>query len=93
MNYDVAMTRRVSECASGHLLQHYLTGTPQEDLCFALWRPSTGHSRKAGLVYDILLPEDHERELHGNANFQPEYIKRAINEAVRNQLRTGSRIL
>ena len=85
MNYDVAMTRRVSECASGHLLQHYLTGTPQEDLCFALWRPSTGHSRKAGLVYDILLPEDHERELHGNASFQPEYIKRAINEAVRNQ--------
>ena len=85
MNYDVAMTRKVSESASAHLLQHYLAGTFQEDLCFALWRPSTGHSRKTGLVYDILLPGDSERELHGNASFQPWYMKRAISEAVQNQ--------
>ena len=85
LNYEVAMTREVSECASAHLLQHSLRGTVQEDLCFALWRPSTGRSRKAGLVYEILLPGERERDLHDNASFQPAYMKRAISEAVRNQ--------
>ena len=83
MNYEVAMTVEVSEASSAHLLQHYAGGFCQEDLCFALWRPSTGSLRKSGLVYEVLLPEDGERELHGNASFNSAYLSRAIWTAVK----------
>ena len=86
MTHEVAMTNAVGELASAHLLQHYREGICQEDLCFALWRPSTGRSRRTGLVYDILLPEDDERLLHGNASFQPGYMVRAIRRAVHDQV-------
>lgn len=85
MNYEVAMTAGVSEDASTHLLHHYQEGGLQEDLCFALWRPSTGSYRMTGLIYQILLPEDGERLLHGNASFQPNYMARAIRQAVQDQ--------
>ena len=82
MNHEVAMTLEVSGAASTHLLQHYVAGDYQEDLCFALWRPSTGSRRKTALVYEILLPQDDERRLHGNTSFEPEYFARAIRRAI-----------
>lgn len=82
MNYEVAMTANVSESAGAHLLRHYREGAWQEDLCFALWRPSTGRSRRTGLIYDVLLPEEGERSLHGNASFEPGYLARSIRRAV-----------
>ena len=86
MNYEVAMTLEVSDTASAHLLQHYAAGGYQEDLCFALWRPSTGSFRKTALVYEILLPGDDDRLLHGNASFQPGYFARAIRTAINEQV-------
>ena len=85
MNYEVAMTTGVSGDASVHLLHHYQKGGLQEDLCFALWRPSTGRSRRTGLVYEVLLPKDGERLLHGNAAFQPGYMARSIRRAMEDQ--------
>ena len=85
MNYEVAMTTGVSGDASAHLLRHYQKGGLQEDLCFALWRPSTGLSRQTGLVYEVLLPKDGERLLHGNASFQPGYMARSIRRAMEDQ--------
>ena len=82
MTNEVAMTGAVSERASAHLLHHYQRGDVQEDLCFALWRPSTGLNRRTGLVYEILLPEEGERSLHGNASFEPRYMARAIRRAM-----------
>ena len=61
-----------------HVLQHYERGDRQEDLCFALWRPSTGNSRYSALIDDILLPLEGERFLHGNASFSPHYLGRAV---------------
>ena len=78
MKFEVAMTAEVNDEARGHLLQHYNHGQDQEDLCFALWRPSTGNSRRTGLIYRIILPQAEDRELHGNASFQPGYFARAI---------------
>ena len=82
MNFEVAMTTEVSSEATTHLLQHYRAGLRQEDLCFALWRPSTGSARRTGIIHKILLPEEGERELHGNASFLPGYLARAIEIAV-----------
>lgn len=77
------MTAEVSDQAKSHLLQHFSRGESQEDLCFALWRPSTGKDRRTGLIDRIILPEAEERELHGNASFRPGYFTRAIDLARR----------
>ena len=76
--FEVAMTADVNDQARGHLLQHYQWGEDQEDLCFALWRPSTGRSRRTGLIYRIILPLVEERNLHRNTSFEPGYLARVI---------------
>ena len=83
MNYDVVMTHEAKQTATEHLLRHYQQGNRQEDLCFALWRSSTGVNRKAAIVYGIILPKEGERNLTGNASFTHEYAGRAIVEARR----------
>ena len=80
MSFEVAMTTEVSNEASTHLLQHFRTGVRQEDLCFALWRPSTGSTRRTGIIYKIILPMEDERDLHGNVSFQPGYIASSLSE-------------
>ena len=83
MKYDVVMTHEANRIATEHLLRHYRQEKRQEDLCFALWRPSTGLNRKAAIVYEIILPKDGECNLTGNASFTQEYAGRAIVEARR----------
>ncbi len=83
MKYDVVMTHEANQTATEHLLRHYQQGRRQEDLCFALWRPSTGLNRKAAIVYEVILPKEGERSLTGNASFTHEYAGRAIVEARR----------
>ena len=52
--YSVAMTEAVAKVARNHLLR----ADGQEDVCFALWRPSQGRSRLTALIHRLLLPED-----------------------------------
>ena len=81
MRYEAAFTHEASSTALGHLLQHFRQDTQQEDLCFGLWRPSTGQRRLTALIYQIILPEPGERSLHGNTSFNSEYMGRAVAEA------------
>ena len=76
MNYEVVFTAESNSTASEHLLQHYWHNKRQEDICFALWRPSTGRLRRTALIDEIILPEQGERILHGNASFEPDYLAR-----------------
>ena len=78
MKFDVAFTAEACATSTKHLLQHYDQDVLQEDLCFALWRSSTGQERQSALIDEIILPKRGERVLHGNASFQPEYLGRAI---------------
>ena len=41
----------------------------EEDLCFATYIPSTGSKRSSGIITEIILPEEGEREVHGNVGF------------------------
>jgi len=75
--YSVAMTQEVGEAARAHLLRE----DGQEDLCFALWRPSQGRSRLTAIIYRLVLPAPGERAVHGNASFNPEFFERALTEA------------
>jgi len=81
--YEVAFLGDAEGDASRHLLQHFRAKKLQEDLCFALWRPGTGKSRYTGIIYKIILPGKGDRELHGNVEFAPRFLSRAINIAVR----------
>jgi ThiF family protein len=67
----------------GQLLRAHLTRADgQEDLCFAVWKPSRGHERQTALIVDVVLPEKGDREVHGNASFRPQYVERAISAAL-----------
>ena len=81
MRFEVALTEDANLTASSHLLRHFQKQEWQEDLCFALWRPSTGNERLTGLIDRIILPETGERSLHRNASFNPGYLSRAIEMA------------
>ena len=78
MNYDAVLTESAHRQASDHLLRHVRAGYRQEDLCFALWRPSTGTNRQSALIFDIVLPGDGERHLNGNVSFESGYLARAV---------------
>lgn len=71
---SAAMTEQVAEEAQDHLLR----ADGQEDLCFALWRPSTGRGRTTAIIQKLLLPRHGERTVHGNVSFQPAYFERAL---------------
>lgn len=75
--------------AHENLRAHLLRADGQEDLCFVLWRPSTGRTRTTAVVSDLLLPLPGEREVHGNASFTSAYVLRAVAEAAARQMGIG----
>ena len=81
MTFDIALNSESNRVSSEHLLHHYSLGHMQEDLCFALWRPSTGSTRRGAIIDHIVLPQNDERNLHGNVSFEPAYLYRAIQTA------------
>ena len=80
--YEVAFCGNAEKEANRHLLQHFQKNQLQEDLCFALWRPSKGNLRYTGIIYKIILPDQKDRNLQGNVEFNPSFLLRAINLAI-----------
>src|SRR6266852_8127642 len=78
----VAFPEAVHNSIVGHLLQHVRQRRCQEDICFALWRPSKGAERITCIVYREVLPRDGDRILAGNVNFTEQYFRRALTETL-----------
>ena len=81
MNFEAAIPDTLAQSAMDHLLSSIRHGQLQEDLCFALWRPSTGTHRTTGLITEILLPMAGDRKKHGNVSFEAQYLARAARRA------------
>lgn len=67
------MPSDVHEVLVGHLLR----ADGQEDVCFAVYRPSQGRDRLTALIGAPVLPLRGERTVHGNASFNSAYFLRA----------------
>lgn len=78
MRYSAALTGALHKEAVAQLLR----SDGQEDLCFGLWRPSSGAIRKSALIQRLILPDPGERLVHGNASFTSRYFERALGEAL-----------
>lgn len=76
---SVALTDSTHRQLASHLTRE----DGQEDLCFGLWRPSTGRDRRTALVHGVILPEPGERQVHGNVSFAPAYFERSLGLALK----------
>lgn len=70
----VAMTGELDAQLRGHFAHEDL----QEDLTFAVWRPSFGRRRMTMVLSHLLLPDDDERLLEGNVSFTSDYLGRVL---------------
>jgi len=78
MSYSIAFTSSGHAEAAAHLLRK----DGQEDLCFALWYPSRGKIRTSALISSIIFPHRNDRQVHGNASFNPSYFERSLGMAL-----------
>lgn len=60
------------------LLDHLIREDEQEDLCFATYVLSNGDNRSTGILSQLILPEEDERNVHGNVGFMPHYFERVL---------------
>jgi hypothetical protein len=60
------------------LCHHFAHEGLQEDLTFAIWRPSVGHRRMSFVLDRLLLPDWEERILEGNVSFTSDYLSRVL---------------
>lgn len=81
--FSVAFPSALHETATDHLLRHQRAGALQEDLCFALWRQSSGSCRTTALVHELVLPQPGETHLQGNVSFASALLERASERAAK----------
>lgn len=79
---SAAMTADLDMQARDHLLRT----DGQEDVCLAIYAPSSGETRTTAALSRLVLPHQGERSVHGNASFAGQYVVRAASEAAKNGL-------
>lgn len=84
MDHDLAALtgRELAVAMTGdldaQLREHFAHEGRQEDLTFAVWRPSFGRRRMTFVLGEALLPDDGERILDGNVSFTADYLSRVL---------------
>jgi hypothetical protein len=79
--FSVAISATLNE----ELCRHLLRDDEQEDVAFALYKPSTGALRFTAVIYKIVLPEEGDRDVHGNVEIQPGFFQRVCRMAMSEQ--------
>jgi hypothetical protein len=75
---QILLSIAMTETLNDQLRVHLDKGPHQEDLTFALWRPSWGRTRLTAILQRLILPEPGDRLLHENVAFTPDYIQRVL---------------
>lgn len=65
----------------GELCAHLLRDDDQEDAAFALYKPSAGTQRFTAVLYKVILPEEGDRDVHGNVMLHPQFFRRVCHLA------------
>jgi molybdopterin/thiamine biosynthesis adenylyltransferase len=58
------------------MFKHLIRLDKEEDLLFGLWYPSYGATRHTALIHTPVFPEENDRQRHGNASFNAQYLER-----------------
>lgn len=77
--FSVAFTEDIDSELSYHFRNH-----DEEDLTFGLWVPSQGSKRFTAIIQKIIFPNDGDRNIHGNASFNAQYVHRILKTASNN---------
>ena len=85
MNHRVVLREALHRLLADHLLSGLRRGELQEEACLALWRPGDGCNRYTGILGDVVLPEDGDRDLHGNVTVHGGYLNRVLDRALKAQ--------
>ncbi len=60
------------------MMNHLLREDGHEELCFALYNACAGANRFTAIIDELILPEDGDRQVHGNVSFNPIYLERSL---------------
>jgi len=80
-NYSVVIPDHINQ----QLLYHLMREDGDEEVCFALYNPGAGLLRFTAIIDEVILPEEGDRQVHGNVSFNPEYYERVLQEARKKQ--------
>jgi len=72
----------MAEPINAALRAHLIREDGDEDLAFALWSPSLGAERITALLHTAVLPQEGDREVHGNVSFNQQYFERVCRLAL-----------
>ena len=75
--YSVAMAQAIDERLGNHLRRK----DGNEDLCLAVYMPSTGTTRFTALLRELVMPEEGDRLASSNVEFCGHYVLRAASQA------------
>ena len=80
-----AVSVAIPASIGAEMCDHLIRADKQEDVLFALWYPSYGDTRFTALIHKPVYPEDGDRQRHGNASFNPQYLERVSSIALKEQ--------
>ena len=85
MKHRVLLREVLHHQLADHLLSGLRRGGMQEEACLALWRRADGLNRYTGILGAVFLPEDGDRDLHGNVTVHGGYLNRVLDRALKAQ--------
>lgn len=85
MTYRVVIREALHRELTNHLLSGFQNGQRQEEACLALWRRADGINRHTGIISDVVLPENGDRELHDTVTVNTGYLNRALDSAIKHR--------
>lgn len=85
MKYRVVLREVLHRQLADHLLSGFQRGGLQEEACLALWCRGDGFSCYTGILGEVFLPGEGDRDLHGNVTVQGGYLNRVLDRALKSR--------